>query len=184
MRPGRLLGLGIAVILVAAACGSTDPVPDPISLSPESFEAMESEELSAEATRGIVSGGIPDPDFNSDPATSGPYADRWAGCGNYRQAIPEIYLVHSLRRGSVVINYQPALELAEVVGLEELVVEIGGGVLAAPKPGLDHPIVLSAWTKLLPLEEFDRSTIRAFVDQFGQSAPDNQVCPLEIDEAG
>jgi len=173
--------LGLTLILVAAACGSTDTIPDPLSLDPTLFAEMESQELSAEQTRGVVSGTVSQPDFNSDPATSGPYADRWARCGVYRQAIPEIYLVHSLRRGSVVINYQPALELAEVADIEKLVVEIGAGVLAAPKPGLDHPIVLAAWTTLLPLEEPDAPVIRAFVEQFGGSAPDNQECPLEID---
>jgi hypothetical protein len=183
MRPSRATIALIVVGLALVACGGAESSSPTLDLGEQRFDALDSPVLSAEETNGIVSGALPEPQFNSNPATSGPYAQTWARCGVYRQEIPDIYLVASMRRGAVVINYEPALEPADIAALGELATSLGEGVIVAPRPGLDVPIVLAAWTTLLELDELDVETIRAFVAQFGDRAPANATCPMEIDEA-
>jgi len=173
----------VGLLVATAACGGTGSSPSTVALGEQTFDALDSPVLSAQEINAITSGEAPGPEFNSDPATSGPHADAWARCGVYRQPIPDIYLVSSLRRGAVVIHYQPALEPAEVAAIDHLVSSIGEGVISAPRPGLESPIVLAAWTTLLALPSVDEVVVRAFAEQFGHRAPDDQDCPLEIDEA-
>lgn len=179
----RRMSAALLVAMVLGACGTGEPTTTSIDLGVEHFDALDSPVLSADEINGIIAGNLPAPDFNSDPATSGPHADTWARCGIYRQEIPDIYLVASMNRGAVVVHYEPALEPSEIDSLGDLARDIGEGVIVAPRPGLSAPIVLTAWTTLLELRSLDADAIRAFVDQYGHQSPDDSPCPLEIDEA-
>lgn len=172
-----------ALLLVATACGTSGATDPTVPLTPSIFDELSSEPLEPATVDAILAGEAPEPEFNSHPATSGPHAPQWARCGVYRQEIPDIFQVHSLKRGAVIINYEPSLEPADISAIEDLVVDIGSGVISAPREDLDSPIVLAAWTRLLPLSSVDRTVVEAFVDQFSGLGPENADCPLEIDEA-
>jgi hypothetical protein len=174
--------LTAVLLLVVAACGTSEATDPTVALSPTVFDELPSESLEPAAVDAILAGEEPQPEFNSDPATSGPHAPQWARCGVYRQEIPDIFLIHSLKRGAVVIHYQPSLEPAGISAIEDLVADLGAGVISAPRSDLESPIVLAAWTRLLPLASVDSGVVEAFVDQFSGLGPVSAECPLEIDE--
>jgi hypothetical protein len=48
-------------------------------------------------------------------------------------------------------------------------------VVAAPSSGLGKAVVLTAWRKILKLDEFDPAAAAAFIDKFRGRGPENRV---------
>lgn len=123
----------------------------------------------------------PHPPYNSKPPTSGPHVPFIAKWGVYRSPIPNELQVHNLEDGGVLIQYdckncdemvqkieklahgyfqqaQAEKQKSERSRYEHLIV--------APYPGLDAPIVLTAWGKIDKLPQFDEARIRRFVEAY------------------
>src|SRR5690606_31845565 len=110
---------------------------------------------------------------NSVPPTSGPHASwtlpEW---GVYNAFIPPEVQVHHLAHGEVIVHYRPdAADPADVERLRRIVREIGRGVLMHPNPEIDHPIVLTAWGRILRLEALEEPLVRRFIDQYRTLLP-------------
>lgn len=126
----------------------------------------------------------PTPAYNSNPATSGPHAPQPAPCGIYRQEVPDVYAVHNLEHGAVVVQYGSGVADNDRAGLEEFARRAGTHILVAPRPSLEAQVVATAWTKLLRLDGFDESAIQSFYDRFAQAGPERGIpCPFQTDEA-
>jgi hypothetical protein len=168
------------MLLLVGACGlgSSDAV-EP-ELTPTTFVEMESARIDGELQAAIDEGSAVGPDYNSDPPTSGPHADDYADCGVYRVEIPDIYQVHSLKRGSVMVQYPPTIQASDREALEGIARELGSDVIVAPRSGLTGTVVLTAWTRMVTLSSVDLDVIRSFHEQFAQRAPDNAECPLTV----
>lgn len=99
------------------------------------------------------------------PPTSGNHFPAWQNCGFYTVPILDHVAVHSLEHGAVWIAYQPDLAADEVAAIEAAVAG-ETHLLAAPYPGLQNPIVLSAWTRQLAVDRWADPTVQTFLDEF------------------
>jgi hypothetical protein len=171
------------VLLIASACagGATD---DPgVVLEVETFPELAVDvHLSETAVRQILNSEIEAPTYNSDPPTSGAHAAQAAACGIFRQPVPDVYQLHDLSIGVVVIQYSPSLEAVEIERIEELGRSFEDRIIVAPRPGMDAPVVATAWTTMMRLPTVDETRLRAFYDRYVGSGPETGACPLDVDE--
>ncbi len=97
--------------------------------------------------------------------------------GFYQDSQPATKLVHSVEHGHIVIYYEsPGAEAIQI--LKDWTALYGGhwdGVVAAPSSGLGKAVVLTAWRKILRLDEFDPAAAAAFIDQFRGRGPEKPV---------
>ena len=103
-------------------------------------------------------------DYERQPPTNGDHDPLWQNCGFYTESIKERHAVHSLDHGVVWISYSPDLPQEEKdqlrpYGDEEY-------VMVAPYPGLESPVVATAWRNQIELDGADDPRLRQFVDQF------------------
>ncbi len=171
MRNRRLaIGAGIAVVLIGAIVFLATRPPPAALANVETFPDQGQAHLSA---------ADPAPEYNSNPPTSGPHASGAAVCGIYREAPPDINLVHDLEHGVVVVYYDPVAAADVREDIESFARDAGSHVIVAPREGMDTPIALTAWTHLLRLDEFDRSALDVFYGEFAQRGPEAGVsCPF------
>lgn len=112
-------------------------------------------------------------EYNSNPPTSGPHYADWTRAGIYEEPVEDGHLVHSLEHGYVIISYRDAglkeelSALAEDLGIKKLIV--------IPRPALDVPLALTAWTHILKLEAIDEKQIRDFVNTFRNAGPERTI---------
>ncbi len=111
--------------------------------------------------------------YNSVPATSGwHYNDlsspaRW---GVYDEPVEDEVLVHNLEHAGVVIHYNCPKGCDETVEQLEGIVKRATKVILTPNPDIGTKIVLTAWTFLDELDEFNKERIEAFISAHVNSA--------------
>lgn len=107
------------------------------------------------------------------PPVGGPHDDIWQNCGFYAAPVIEEQAVHSLEHGAVWITYRPDLDASQISALEALA-EQQEHILISPFPGLDAPVVASAWNYQLHLESAIDSHLTDFIRTFrlSSSAPE------------
>jgi hypothetical protein len=178
-RAGVVSGL---VVLLAACSGGAGNSPD-LFLDVETFPEQQVDvHLSEAAVRQIINGEIEPPEYNSDPPTSGAHSPKAAACGIFRQPVPDVYQLHDLAIGVILFQYSPSLEAIEVERIEELSRTFGDRIIVAPRPGMDAPVVATAWTKMMKLGAVDEGLLRAFYDTYVGGGPEPGECPLDVDE--
>ncbi|MBZ0306537.1 MAG: DUF3105 domain-containing protein [Anaerolineae bacterium] len=106
--------------------------------------------------------------WDTRPPTSGPHAPTIANWGIHDETVPEWYQVHNLEDGGVILHYNCPEGCPEIVEeLEDIVEEVGRErIILQPYPEMDSKIAVTAWTRLLTLEEVDRNQILAFVNDY------------------
>lgn len=105
--------------------------------------------------------------YNSTPPTSGPHYGNLARWGIHEEPIPNELQVHNLEDGGVMVQYNCPDGCDELVQqLEEVVSRYDTGVILAPYPDMDARIALTAWTRILKLEEFDEARITNFINAY------------------
>ena len=86
-------------------------------------------------------------------------------------------LVHSVEHGHIVIYYEdPGAEARDTI--EAWTALFGGhwdGVVAVPASGLGKAVVLTAWRKILTLDNFEPAAAAAFVDTYRGRGPEKRV---------
>lgn len=103
--------------------------------------------------------------YNSTPPTSGPHYNRLANWGIHDQPIPNELQVHNLEDGGVIIQYNNVPQ--DVIDkLKGIVSRYDTRVILAPYPDMEYKIALTAWTRLLPLDEFDEQRIVQFIETY------------------
>jgi hypothetical protein len=109
--------------------------------------------------------------------TSGPHASRGTPPGFYDTPQRSVGLVHALEHGNIVIYYdKPGEKALEALrSWTALYPGAWDGVIATKKAGIGVSVVLTAWTKRLNLERFDRAAAAAFIDLFRGRGPENPV---------
>lgn len=130
-----------------------------------------------------VLNGAPGPQYNSNPATSGPHAGGSVPCGVYREEIPDIFTVHSLEHGAVIVFYRRDLSQEEILALEGLARELSTHIIVMPRLDLTDPVIVAAWGRLGILEKPDLEAVRSFWRDYAQRGPERGVaCPFEVDQ--
>ena len=166
---------GIGVVIVAAVLLALTGKEPPELANMETFPDM---------GRAHLEPGEAPPEYNSDPPTSGPHAPQAAPCGIHVSEVPDPLQVHNLEHGTVVVQYQPDLEGADLEALQDYARSKQSHILLAPRPGLSHPVVLTSWTRMLRLDTVDLDTIEVFFQRFSGVGPEAGVpCPFVVDEA-
>jgi hypothetical protein len=88
-----------------------------------------------------------------------------------------------MEHGAIVVHYDPELSQEQVIDLEEIGRDVGGEIIVTPRPDNPSAVVLTAWTKLLALDEVDGDVIAAFESEFGNRSPEaGAQCPFQVDE--
>jgi hypothetical protein len=105
-------------------------------------------------------------DYEQTPPAGGPHNPVWQNCGFYDKPVRDENAVHSLEHGAVWITYEPNLPQDEVERLRDLTQQ--SYVLVSPYPGLDSPIVATAWGKQLKLESAEDPDLERFVRAYRQ----------------
>ena len=181
MRLRTAIG-GFLLLLVPACSGAATDAPTVI-LDVETFpEQPVDVHLSETAVRQILNGEIEPPTYNSNPPTSGAHAPKAAACGIFRQPVPDVFQLHDLALGVVLIQYSPALEAVDVERIENLGRRLDDRIIVAPRPGMDATVVATAWTTMMRLDAVDEVLLRAFYDQYAGSGPETGECPFTVDE--
>ncbi len=109
--------------------------------------------------------------------TSGPHAPTWTEPGFYTVQPRDIYLVHAMEHGNVVIYYDAPTgnAMASLKVWADLYSGMWSGLVVAPMQGLGEEIVLTAWRKILRLKTFDEPAAAAFIDAYRGRGPENPV---------
>lgn len=172
MRPmSRLSALAAVLLTLGAACSgsSASPASTTASSSPAAadlsavkvFETGEYKHLPI---------GTPI-SYPMSPPVWGDHANPpgWQNCGSYADPVPNEFAVHTLEHGAVWITYSPDLADAEVAKLRAFT-EGRSHILVSPFPGLDAPVVATAWGFQLALDGADDPRLPAFIERYYQSA--------------
>lgn len=142
--------------------------------APDSFGGHEVQEVSAEGVNQHTEGQV---DYEITPPVSGEHAPQPAPCGIHGEPISNEIQVHSLEHGAVGIQYQPELDPEEIERIEAIVSDYDSHVFSAPYPGLDTPLAVSSWGRLMELDEVDETAIGAYIEEFAGNGPErNQPC--------
>jgi hypothetical protein len=121
--------------------------------------------------------------YNSIPPTSGPHYENLAAWGSHMEPQRYEHLVHNLEDGGVVVYYQCEDGCPELVAELESILEpyfaAGRHVALVPNDptwtvGGSQPlhrdmgarIALTAWQRLLTMDEVDAETIRQFIERY------------------
>lgn len=101
------------------------------------------------------------------PPAGGVHHPAWQTCGVYTEPIKNEHAVHSLEHGVVWITYQPDLDEDEVEKLQDIT-RRGSHRLLSPYPGIDSPIILTAWGYQLRLDSVDDDRLMDFIRKYEQ----------------
>lgn len=120
-------------------------------------------------------------DYSTNPPTSGPHYGDWTDPGFYEETPAAGNLVHSLEHGYVVIYYDPdALTPEAEASLRAFARnhdERFNAVVVAPNPNDDpeSSYVLTAWTVMLRMDDYDPEVVRAFMAEYIGRGPEHPV---------
>jgi hypothetical protein len=104
-------------------------------------------------------------DYEQDPPVGGEHNPVWQTQGFYEEPVRNENAVHTMEHGAVWITYSPDLPQDQIDRIQEIV-EGQDCLLASPYPGLDSPIVASAWGVQMRLESADDPNLERFVSAY------------------
>ncbi len=106
--------------------------------------------------------------WNSRPPTSGPHAGQLASWGEHAETVPEWYQVHNLEDGGVIMHYNcPDGCPDEVAELREIMSDVGQDrLILQPYTNMDSKFAVTAWARLLTLDDVDRDQIVDFIKAY------------------
>jgi hypothetical protein len=110
-------------------------------------------------------------DYPQDPPVGGPHNPSWQRCMVYDAPVRNENAVHSLEHGAVWITYQPDLPESDRETLAKLA-EGQTAVLISPYPGLENPVVASAWGAQLRLDDVNDPRLKEFIDRYAGNGPE------------
>ena len=163
-----IVGAGFTLVAVGGLYMDTRPTPPPPRGSqPAGVETFT--ELGRLHVQGNVS-------YDRSPPAGGDHAPVWLNCGVYDQPVSNENVVHSLEHGAVWIAYQRSLSSAAVASLRDLVESQYDGsgryVILSPVPGLESPVVATAWGHQLKLHHASDPRIKQFIEYFREGPQD------------
>ncbi len=105
--------------------------------------------------------------YAQTPPAGGAHNAVWQTCGVYTEQISNEHAVHSLEHGVVWITYQPDLPANQVQTLQDLTRRSTHRLLS-PYPGIDSPIILTAWGYQLAVNDANDPRIGQFFEKYEQ----------------
>lgn len=102
--------------------------------------------------------------YNTNPPAGGPHYAVTAHAGIYDKAPLDGYLVHSLEHGAVVLWYKEDLPKSDVDRIKGIFNKMGGKTIMTPRKGMDVPVAVTSWGRILKLEKIDEKKILDFYE--------------------
>ncbi|MCC7010339.1 MAG: DUF3105 domain-containing protein [Acidobacteria bacterium] len=102
--------------------------------------------------------------YRERPPLGGTHNVVWQNCGTYDVPIHDEHAVHALEHGAVWITYRPDLPADDVLRLKTIAAD--DYMLLSPYPGLEAPVVASAWNHQIVLEGAGDSRLPQFIARF------------------
>jgi hypothetical protein len=170
-------GVAVIAILVGIVVTSATPPIDPDTIEIEGLETFEG--LEALHVQSAV-------EYDMTPPAGGPHNPTWLNCGIYEEEVPAEYAVHSLEHGAVWVTYDP--EQVSGGDLDALRSAMPRSyMILSPFPGLEAPVVASAWGVQVALDGIDDPRLNEFIIKYRQSpdAPEpGALCGQALDGPG
>jgi hypothetical protein len=166
--------LSIGILTMSGCVGAQEPSPTP-NAGADIFDPAVAEatpipgvetfevESATHTTEPVV--------YPQDPPAGGPHDPSWQKCAVYDAPVRNENAVHSLEHGAVWITYQPDLLESD----REILANVAEGqryVLISPYPGLEDPLVASAWGAQLHLDEVNDPRLQTFIDRYAGQGPE------------
>ena len=104
-------------------------------------------------------------DYEQNPPAGGAHNPVWQNCGYYDKPVRDENAVHSLEHGAVWITYSPDLPQDQVTELRNTA-QSQSFILVSPYPGLESPVVASAWGKQVALDGADDPDLGSFIKAY------------------
>lgn len=118
-------------------------------------------------------------DYGTAVPTSGDhYANEVAGCGPSGEQPPLPAAVHAMEHGAVVLWYRPDVEEQVRPKLVDVMDRYESHVIVAPNPGIEEPVVATAWNRRMRFDDADEPRIGEFVDTYRKRGPERVRCPI------
>ncbi|MDO8561125.1 MAG: DUF3105 domain-containing protein [bacterium] len=108
--------------------------------------------------------GTHNPNYNSNPPTSGNHWANPADWGVYDKELPDEEVIHNLEHGGIWISYKPDISEDIRKKLEGFYQKFGSHIIITPRSANDADIALAAWQRLDKFNVADYSDER--VDKF------------------
>lgn len=184
-KRARMLGIGGAIvggvaavaIIVGVVVTSATPPVDPATIEIEGLETFDN--LEALHVQSAV-------EYEMTPPAGGPHNPTWLNCGIYEEEVPAEYAVHSLEHGAVWVTYDPEqVQGADLDSLRSAMPRTY--IILSPFPGLEAPVVASAWGVQVALDGVDDPRLSDFIVKYRQSpdAPEpGALCSQALDGPG
>ncbi|TAL19274.1 DUF3105 domain-containing protein [Patescibacteria group bacterium] len=113
------------------------------------------------------------PTYNSNPPTSGwHWGDGVAGPGIKDEQLPDELVLHSMEHGAVVVWYDHKLSVEQVEKIKKAFHDAEGKKIMLPRSGMDVPVALTSWGRLLKLAAVDEEKIKEFIEANSDHAPE------------
>lgn len=160
---GWLVGGGLVAVLLVAGLFYLGYQGQAIANS-----GIEGLAILPDSGRGHEEGDIHDDD---EVPAGGTHNAAWQNCGIYDEPVREENVIHSMEHGAAWTAYQPDLPANQVDLLRNLVRQERSRqreplIVLAPKPGLDVPIVATAWRVQLELEDASDERLVQFMQRY------------------
>ena len=124
--------------------------------------------------------------YDMSPPAGGDHAAAWLNCGIYDQPQQNENAVHALEHGAVWVTYDP--DLVSGGDLDTLRNSVPSTyIVMSPFPGLDAPVVASAWGVQVKLDGVSDERLDQFITKYWKaaSAPEpGAACTGAIDGPG
>ena len=107
--------------------------------------------------------------YDMSPPAGGDHAAAWLNCGIYDEVQQNENAVHALEHGAVWVTYDP--DLVSGNDLETLRNSVPSTyMVVSPFPGLDAPVVASAWGVQVKLDGVSDERLDQFITKYWKSA--------------
>jgi len=166
------LGIGILTLTGCVVAQDATPTPDAGAdiFDPAVAEATPIPEVETFEVESATH--TTDPvDYPQDPPVGGPHDPSWQKCAVYDAPVRPENAVHSMEHGAVWITYQPDLPESDREVLAKLA-KRQRSLLISPYPGLEDPVVASAWGAQLRLDNVHDPRLQAFIDRYAGIGPE------------
>ena len=173
--------LAVVALIVTVVISNATPKRDPADIDVAGVQTWD--DLEYVHTDGLVDY---DELYDMNPPAGGNHNPAWLNCGVYTEPVQNENATHSLEHGAVWVTYDP-----DVVGeaeVDELRSSLPDSyVILSPYPGLEAPVVASAWAAQVKLDAVDDERLGDFVEKYWQSptVPEpGSACSGAIDGPG
>lgn len=170
-------GAGVLSLINAVVITSATPPVDPSTIEVEGVQEIEA--LEAVHVESAV-------EYEQTPPAGGPHNPTWLNCGIYEEPQQNENAVHSLEHSAVWVTYDP--ERVSGGDLDALRGAMPSTyIILSPFPGLEAPVVASAWGVQVALDGVDDPRLADFIIKYrlAESAPEpGALCSQALDGPG